>query len=76
MEDVSELYQDFFSFLCREHNIICTISDMQEILTEANKLQEKIIKSYCEHFFPCIWNEEFDIIGYGKCEKCGEDYKN
>jgi|688.fasta_scaffold2541552_1 hypothetical protein len=35
-------YQDFFDFLYKEHNLILTISEMNEIVFEAKKLTTKI----------------------------------
>ncbi len=31
----ADLYQDFFNFLSQEHNLTCTIEEMDEIIHEA-----------------------------------------
>ena len=38
----AETYQEFYNFFSQEHNLILTISEMNEILVEAKKLEEKI----------------------------------
>jgi hypothetical protein len=40
--ELADKYQDFFSFMNQEHNLILTISEMNEIIHEANKLQEQL----------------------------------
>lgn len=37
----AEKYQDFFNFLHEEHNLIPTISEMDEIIFQAKKIQDK-----------------------------------
>lgn len=39
-KEQADIYQNFFNFLIREHNIICTISEMQEIIFEASKISK------------------------------------
>jgi len=41
----ADFYQEFFDFLNQEHNIICTIDQMDEIRNEVHKLENKIKKS-------------------------------
>jgi len=38
----ADKYQEFFNFFSQEHSLILTISEMNEILVEAKKLEEKI----------------------------------
>lgn len=42
---VAMLYQEFFEFFVQEHNITLTISEMNEIRFEAQKLEEKLSES-------------------------------
>lgn len=37
----ADLYQDFFNFLSQEHNLICTIEEMDEIIHEAQTFVKK-----------------------------------
>ena len=39
------LYNDFFDFMEQEHGLILTHSEMDEIMVEAMKLQEKLQKN-------------------------------
>lgn len=34
-KEQADLYQDFFNFLSQEHNLTCTIEEMDEIIHEA-----------------------------------------
>lgn len=38
----ADLYQDFFNFLSQEHNLICTIEEMDEIIHEAQAFVKKL----------------------------------
>jgi hypothetical protein len=40
--EIADIYQDFFNFFSQEHNLTLTISEMQEILSEAKKLESKL----------------------------------
>lgn len=42
--EVADKYQDFYNFMNQEHNLILTISEMDEILAEALKLNHKLSK--------------------------------
>jgi hypothetical protein len=37
----ADLYQDFFNFLSQEHNLTCTIEEMDEIIHEAQTFVKK-----------------------------------
>ena len=37
----ADLYQDFFNFLSQEHNLICTMEEMDEIIHEAHTFVKK-----------------------------------
>ena len=37
----ADLYQDFFNFLSQEHNLTCTIEEMDEIVHEAQTFVKK-----------------------------------
>lgn len=41
-KEAAAMYQDFFNFLNQEHNLICTIEEMDEILYEAKKQLNKL----------------------------------
>lgn len=43
--EIADKYQEFFDFFSQEHNLILTIEQMQEILSEAQKLESKL----CQH---------------------------
>jgi len=45
--ELADKYQEFFNFMNQEHNLILTVSEMNEIIYEANKLQEQL-KQTCE----------------------------
>jgi flagellar biosynthesis regulator FlbT len=40
--ELADKYQEFFSFMSQEHNLILTVSEMDEILSEAKKLESKL----------------------------------
>lgn len=40
--EIADKYQEFFNFMMQEHNLILTISEMNEILLEAKKLEDKL----------------------------------
>lgn len=40
--EIAAKYQDFFNFMYQEHGLILTISEIQEIVFEADKLKEKL----------------------------------
>jgi hypothetical protein len=54
IEDVTKKYQGLFNLMSKEHNLILTISDMDEIIRESQNVVNKIssnapvIKSVCE----------------------------
>lgn len=41
----ADKYQEFFNFMSQEHGVTLTISEMDEIMIEAQKLLEKINES-------------------------------
>ena len=41
---IADKYQDFFNFMCQEHDLILTIDEMNEIVSEVEKLKEKLIE--------------------------------
>ena len=40
-KEQADLYQDFFNFLSQEHNLTCTIEEMDEIIHEAQTFVKK-----------------------------------
>ena len=41
-KEVADDYQEFFNFLRQNHNLTCTIEQMDEIVFEAQKLVSKL----------------------------------
>lgn len=49
IREIADRYQEFFNFMNQEHGLILTISEMDEILFEADRLKEKLKDSLdCE----------------------------
>ncbi len=44
LRDLADRYQDFFNFLNQEHNLILTISEMDEIISEVGKFKNQFAK--------------------------------
>ena len=42
--EIADKYQEFFNFMNQEHGLILTISEMDEIVTEAQNLVRKFDK--------------------------------
>jgi hypothetical protein len=40
--EIADKYQEFFNFMRQEHDLILTISEMDEIVSEAQKLVKKL----------------------------------
>lgn len=40
--EIADKYQDFFNFLSQQHGLTLTISEMDEIMNEALKLNENL----------------------------------
>ena len=40
--ELADKYQDFFNFMNQEHNLILTKEEMDEILSEAERLVKKL----------------------------------
>lgn len=56
----AEKYQEFFNFFQQEYDIILTVSEMKEIVSEAQKLVENIVRM--ENKSPLILQNRKDII--------------
>ena len=57
----ADLYQDFFNFLSQEHNLNCTIEEMDEIIHEAQTFVKK-------------FNIANFVVPLGTlCDVCGSD---
>ena len=41
---IADKYQNFFNFMNQEHDLILTIDEMNEIVSEVEKLKEKLIE--------------------------------
>ena len=69
----ADLYQDFFNFLSQEHNLTCTIEEMDEIIYEAQTFVKKfdianvIVSDFCE----CDGIQDLHAMT-GECRKCGK----
>jgi len=61
----ADKYQDFFNFMNQEHGLILTIEEMDEIVSESQKLIDKFNKCKCD--FPLIRTGENGEY-CGKCE--------
>jgi len=44
--ELADKYQDFFNFMNQEHNLILTKDEMDEILSEAERLVKKLTSVY------------------------------
>lgn len=72
----ADLYQDFFNFLSQEHNLTCTIEEMDEIIHEAQTFVKKFDianvvvpkGTLCEHDYVEINSS----VRYMECSKCGD----
>ena len=40
--ELADKYQEFFNFMSQEHNLTLTISEMNELLFEAKRLESKL----------------------------------
>lgn len=40
--EIADKYQEFFNFMSQEHDLILTMSEMDEIVSEAQKLVKKL----------------------------------
>ena len=41
VREIADKYQDFFNFMIQEHDLILTIDEMNEIVSEVEKLKKK-----------------------------------
>jgi len=57
--EIADKYQEFFNFMSREHNLILTIQEMDEIRYEIQKLESNLKSEQLDNCTFC-----------GKC-KCG-----
>lgn len=75
MEDVSKEYQGLFNLMSREHGLILTIGEMDEIIREAqnvvheNSSSVSVINSICDNKF-----HNGQIKYTGRCNMCGSRY--
>ena len=79
--EIADDYQEFFNFLNQEHNLTLTISEMDEIVFEAQKLvkkltipdvvvrSEQLVCDYCKG----MGRKYVGVtLGNIKCPKCGK----
>ncbi len=74
--EIADKYQKFFNFMSQEHGLILTISEMDEIIHEAQDLVKKfdiadVVDSEAE-FCECDGIQDL-IAGTGECRKCGKE---
>ena len=64
----ADLYQDFFNFLSQEHNLTCTIEEMDEIIHEAQAFVKKfdianVSKRNWFEKLPLHWRYIYYMVG-------------
>lgn len=47
--EIADKYQEFFNFMSQEHDLTLTISEMDEIVSEAQKLAKKLAIPLVSH---------------------------
>lgn len=79
--EIAEDYQEFFDFLNQEHNLILTISEMDELVFEAQKLVKKlslgVVVGRSEQLVcSCDNPSGFEEMEQGRetCSKCNKPY--
>ena len=75
--ELADKYQEFFNFMSQEHNLILTVSEMDEILSEAKKLESKLsqhdVSGRSEQLCPECGSNDIELIVCGDlgCNNCG-----
>ena len=41
-KELADIYQPFFNFLQQEHGLLCTVSEMDEIISEVEKHKSRL----------------------------------
>ena len=76
----ADLYQDFFNFLNQEHNLTCTIEEMDEIIHEAQTFVKKfdIANVVVQKGTLCECGKEYSDNDkeHGMCHKCWKEIKD
>lgn len=57
--EIADKYQEFFNFMSQEHDLTLTISEMDEIVSEAQKLVKKLAIPLVSH--RTIYKDQFRI---------------
>lgn len=77
IKEIAEQYQGLFDLMKNEHNLLLTISEMNEIIYESQKIvnvynrsQVNDIKSVCEHQFMNNTSQ------WKFCIKCNRRFSN
>ena len=60
--EIADQYQGLFNLMSKEHNLTLTISEMDEIIREA----QKVVDNNCDHKQVCL------VQHACKCKKCGK----
>ena len=73
----ADLYQDFFNFLSQEHNLTCTIEEMNEIIYEAQTFIKKFDIANVSKSVVCDCGRKLDLFDrhIGVCIECKEKIK-
>lgn len=85
--EAADKYQEFFNFMSQEHDLILTIEQMDEILSEAQKLVKKltipaVVCSSCGAENSIRWDKHsigiddkqgsYKDLSFQFCENCGD----
>ena len=68
-KDIADKYQEFYNFMSQEHNLTLTISEMDEIVMEAQRLVKKLstpnivgqseqLKDFADYAQKRMWEDE------------------
>ena len=77
--EIADKYQEFFNFMSQEHDLTLTISEMDEIVSEAQKLVKKLAIPLVSNsvYFDCT-EKEVLILPHSNtpyCAECGKNIK-
>lgn len=71
IREEADKYQDFFNFMSKEHNLTLTISEMNEIVIQAQKLVDNLPSGQSEQFIcPCCGSDKTYKTDAIHCKRC------
>ncbi len=70
--ELADKYQDFFNFMNQEHNLILTKEEMDEILSEAERLVKKLTIHNVSNLLCGSFEPDNSTSSATKC-KCGRE---